>query len=406
MRKKIMLTIICCIIFSFLIGCNGSDNNEEHTVWTTNISFYGCLTDDGYYFIRTDIQPGYSMLYYFDIKTGKTVPVCDKAECSHRGVDTLSGEKQVCNAQITGNTFICFKDKIYYFDGSCIYRRDLDGNNDEKVATVGKGYDHFFGNTSMAWFYRDTLLLTMEKSAAGTFDAASHTSDASQIILYSINLDNGDVEEVASSSVIPNQFEFRIYKSEQGKIHFYQLEKDKWFVYDTESHDLNEEHVKCTANLGEDGGYMNVLGDYCYGYSMDGNDNFIRTSIETDETEICYDTKGNFCTSNTWFYGCTYIMDQNRDENGFSYDRELLYYDEDANTLTKFPPGIYQDYRAIFPVIGNKDGMVYSIATNRAENELFYAGDFEYRYISMEDLLDGTDHSKLIYELKKETEEQ
>ncbi len=402
--KRIIIIIAACMLLSSLAGCgNTMKENEEFAAWTSNLSGKGFLTEQGYYFVRDDA--GYSMLYYFDIETGKTVPVCDKAECDHRGADIFAGEEQTCNAQIVGSEIVVYKNKIYYFDGVTICRRDLDGNNDEKVAVLGNVYDHYLGEA--AWFYRDTLLITASTTTAKTFDAETRESDGSELILYAVNLTNGKVTEIAKSSLTDAINAFAIYKSEHGKIHFYNLELNKYFVYDLKDKTISEQKVKCTADLGEGGGYYEIVGDYCYGYgTLDGKDTLVRMNIETGEEETYYAARGSYCPTQSWFNGARYVVDLPDWEEGM--DREKIsfyYYDEKEGVLTELSRGIYNDYRtSSFPVIGDEKGIVYSVAVNRQEDETVYTGDVEYRYMSMENLLAGNDEYQVVYCLEEEEE--
>lgn len=339
------------------------------------------------------------MLYYHDFATGKSVPVCDRTECDHQAVDPDSGTSATCNAQIkTYNTVAVYQDKIYYVEQAERYlslrRRDTDGNNDEKVADLDAAQ-----MGGRMWFYRDRAFLMASTDVSGSFDAETRKSDKSRMRLFVINLTNGKTEILAESSLIAAvNYAFNVYRMEDGKAYYYDLERDKWYVYDIDSGTRTEQdEIRKHAKYGSLGEYVDMYGDYCYELFTDdsGNSRIMRLDWETGEENIIYEgNDGNVVTFTIWEMDCMLISELTQD---ISKIKNLIWYDMISGELKPIPDSFYEDYRVYHPYDGSGKGIIYTYAVDKEEGDQPYDGDIEYRFMSLEDLLEGTGEYQVVY---------
>ena len=103
MKNKLLATKILLIIFLiFLSGCASKENhpkssNTSNGTWDYSSGIQPYLVDwnyrvlmqpNGFYFV----EPQSSMLYFYDYKAKKSVPVCNKPDCEHRsGLNEAGG---------------------------------------------------------------------------------------------------------------------------------------------------------------------------------------------------------------------------------------------------------------------------------------------------------------------------
>ena len=133
--NRFIFTIIMVLIMSFFLSaCTNSDpllKDRFHTDeylpdYDQQLNYansYGLLTKSGtMYYARLNY-----LIYYYDDATGMSGPLCFKAECEHADAD--------CNAYIgqsTGKIHI-YDEKIYWSDGTKLYRANLDGTEQKTV---------------------------------------------------------------------------------------------------------------------------------------------------------------------------------------------------------------------------------------------------------------------------------
>ena len=51
---------------------------------------------------------------------------------------------------------------------------------------------------------------------------------------------------------------------------------------------------------------------------------------------------------------------------------------------------------------GRNRGFVYAYAVNQREDQVAYVGDFEYRFMTLEDAVAGNDRYQVVYYLEQE----
>ena len=318
MRKRnTILTIIAMLCILLMGGCNAdkTDQSEEQVIYQGGGG--GALTDEGWYFTRdTDDGQGI-MLWFFDMASGNTVLVCDKAECAHQAVDISRGENISCNAQIENYDIIAYKDKIYYLTDDymklVLRRRNKDGNNDEKVATI----DASIMGRRM-WFYRDKVFFMASTEVSRSFDPETRESDNSIMRLFAVDLNSGETEIIAESSMAEAQvYAFNVYQMKDGIASFYDLEKDKWYTYEMESGKVEEQlGIRAKAKYGTVGEYLDICGQYCYDCFQDssGNMKLMRMDWKTGEESIVYEGNGNNIVGYViWGKDYMYIWELNRE---------------------------------------------------------------------------------------------
>lgn len=400
-KKTKIFTVFLCFFLILLSGCaeEKSISDEEKTVcWGQ--SDHMILEEDGCYFLNEE-----EMLYYFDISSGKTVPVCDKAECEHQFQDITAAEEDLCNAQMRSTNFSIYGDKIYYVSGGeynelFIRCRDLDGNNDKKVTQI-EGVDM----NGDAMFYQNKLLITVVIYASKSFDAETKESDSNFLRLYLVDLDTGDTKIIDESSCI-DQNSYGIMKGEKGKFYYYDMEENAFFTCEAET---GETELFCNmyeVDYGEETAdainYYIFHGDYCYGIiAMDGIRKYVRLNIETGEGEIfLVTTEPDVCepdeyvtipyTSSDAYYT---LNDWENPENN-----KFAVYDFSDGSLTDLPGKFFKDFRYT-PAVWTDMGAVFLYAVDWEGSDMSYSGDFEYRYISRKDLMEGNDNFQTFYYL-------
>ncbi len=400
--KKLFLIIlaVCCL---FMPGCGRqkSDQTEGYAVWESGGGGY--LTSDGYYFTRdSENDAAGILLYYYDRSSGVTVPVCDKAECSHQAVDLSSGEQPVCNAQIcTYTDFLVYEDKIYYMSGQdmnlVLRSRDTDGNHDKKVAVLEASE---LGGRM--WFYRDCAFVMASTDVSQSFDPETRESEQSVMRLFVIDLDSGETEILAESSLTEAvNYAFNIYRMTEGEVCFYDLEKDEWFVYDTEKKKLELQEVQANARYGEYGEYVDIYGDFCYDIFTDasGNGSIMRLDRNSGEESVIYSgTPGCETGYMIWDMDCMYITEIN------SQIENICYYDMNSGEMTQLSGSLYHDPGMMLPFSGDEKGFVYMYAVDMKEDQVLYTGDMECRYMTLEDAVEGNGNYQVIYYLEQEEE--
>ena len=264
--RKILLFILITAFLTCLTGCSTQQVNlsEEYAIGDTGNN--GFMTKDGYYFTKDSENEEGILLYYFDYDSGKTVPVCDKAECDHWAVNPASGKKVTCNAQIcTYTDFVVYGNKIYYVDHEerklCLRRRNTDGNQDEKVTVLDASE---LGGRM--WFYGNHAFVMASTDVSQSFDPETRESEKSSMRLFAINLQNGKTEILAECSLTAaTYYAFCIYQMENGQVYFRNLEEDKWYVYDTQNESLKEQtEISDHVLVGKCGEYADIYEMYAY----------------------------------------------------------------------------------------------------------------------------------------------
>lgn len=401
-RRNILIFIVILFCFGGLVGCNADkkENADEYAIWMGTDDY---LTEEGYYFTQDAANGNGIMLWYFDIVSGITVPVCDKAECAHQAVGLFSGESPSCNAQIEDYEIVVYKDQVYYLSGEdmkiVLRRRDKDGNNDEKVAAIDAPY-----MGERIWFYRDHAFIMAATGVSQSFDPETKESDDSVMRLFDADLKSGQTKILAESSLTERtNSAFTVYEMKDGKVSFYDLEKDKWYTYDVENEGLEEQkEIRERAIYGSAGEYWDIWENYGYTFWEDGLGNSSIACIDWKSGEEKTIYAGE--TGNTLGYylnrqqNCMYIIESNW-ETGF---QKIYYYDIETGEMKQAAGEFEKDRKNGYPTIGSKEGFIYSYAVNQLEGQAVYAGDFEYRYMSLEDLLNGTDKYQVVYYLDQE----
>ena len=193
-------------------------------------------------------------------------------------------------------------------------------------------------------------------------------------------------------------YAFNVYRMEDGKAYYYDLERDKWYVYDIDSGTRTEQdEIRKHAKYGALGEYVDMYGDYCYELFTDdsGNSRIMRLDWETGEENIIYEgNDGNVVTFTIWEMDCMLISELTQD---LSKIKNLIWYDMISGELKPIPGSFYEDYRVYHPYDGSGKGIIYPYAVDKEEGDQPYDGDIEYRFMSLEDLLEGTGEYQVVY---------
>lgn len=397
-KRYLLIIVLICSTACFM-GCSGERkvDPEEKAICSGDGSYY--MTGEGIYFRDEQF-----MLRYFDMDSGTTVVVCDKAECEHKSAE-ISGTSE-CNAQI-GDTdqMAVFHDQVYYlttgdeYDTEQLRCRDLDGNNDKKVAQF---QGSLCNADADAWFYRDYLMVITRLSSGKTFDAENGEADDSRLQLNCINLETGKCDVVQQSSGLSG-IGYSIYKAENGKFFYYSVEKECFFEYDPETKNQQALNVSCTAKIGgnqDDSAseYHFAYGDFCYGVSGEPSrrDKILEMNISTGEEKCIYSSENVYYAS---YQDYILIIDYLGD---MVTDWDFYLYDTGKQELTKLQNSFLNEPgMCVFKKV-SRTGVFFLWAVNAKPGQEYYAGDFEYRYMKLNDLLDGKDDYTSVYYLDQE----
>lgn len=388
-------------IFAFLTGCTSdpvqlSDYDPEEVVIC---SFGNFLTEEGFYF--TDYN---DMLNYFDIRSGKTVLVCDKAECKHEPSDFFG--RASCNAQLGYFTMAVYCDHIYYLLAGDSYNttqlrcRDLDGNNDRLITQLqGEELNHQ-GN---GWFYKNRFFYVTEIYPSESFNAESKESEHSTKRLNCVDLDTGKCNTIDEQS--GEKGLYKIYKAEKGNLYYYRLKDENFMVYNLENEELAVSDTKFKGQVGyideniNDLLYDTVYQNYVYG--LEGKlynwKKVFKINIETGEEELIYNCTGEKI-GEFYEYQDFFLI---KDKPAESYDPKIyLLYDKESGELTELKNSFLNEPGMLMPPGGvTRKGIVFTWAVDISQGE-DSCSTFEYRYISMEDLLAGKDDYTFVYRLE------
>ena len=387
-RRKRFCILLVITTMLFAAGC-GHDrtDDEEYVTWNNT---RGCLTENGYFYTADSADGVGILLYYYDFSSGYSVPVCDKAECSHQAVDLSAGKDATCNAQIdTYGEFVVYQDSIYYISFGerklLLRRRDVDGNNDENVTSLDAAY---LGGRM--WFYRDMAFIMASTGVSNSFDPQTKASDASVMRLFAVDLKTGKTEIVAESSMTAAvDYAFNIYQMKDGKVFFYDLEKDGWFVYDTETGQTEEQmNIGKNSRMGETGEYYDLYDHYCYSVFEDGkgHKNIMRLDRETGEEKVIYSGNAQYEVG----YAiedmkCMLISELNMEQEKIE---NICFYDMEEDEIYPFSDAYFAQ-EGLLPFLWSKEAVIYPHIEN---NE----GDIRDYYVPLQDVIKGNIQARRI----------
>jgi len=157
--NRIYTMILVILMLAGLTACSSQgtvirDNRSWKNVW--NYRSQSALSDVGYYYFAG------SSIWFADLQSGTTVPLCSKAGCSHSGIG--------CDGYIgMANRIFFYDNSLYSFEkgnyGTTLYRRDATGMARMKVADLGTKYTEeekvlsikFFGCAGDSLYYCATV---------------------------------------------------------------------------------------------------------------------------------------------------------------------------------------------------------------------------------------------------------
>ncbi len=160
--KRKALCILLCIMF-YLSGCSGEKNEatdseffsydniqlgyDAQPFFTEKIDGFAKV-ENGYYYWDSSSKDMLTYLMYFDIETGKAVPVCSKADCLHNSADDCDA---IFGNSEEGREFVSY---LWYYAGNLytfvstndytereyyIYQLSLDGSTQTKYIKLFDG---------------------------------------------------------------------------------------------------------------------------------------------------------------------------------------------------------------------------------------------------------------------------
>ena len=366
------------------------------------------FTDSGIVYTKQDENGNGDLLYYFDEKSGISVALCSKGNCSHNAVDVTTGENIECNAQIIALTLLSvYNGRIYYLsedDDSmdlAIKSRDMMGTDDKKAVELSAQY---FGTD--AWNYGKYIFVAAYTDVSGSFDAKTRESDSSRSLLFAINLENGDVNIAAESEQIETSGVFVLSGYDGNKIDIYRTYDKKCFNYDLESGTLSDA-PELTEKLadkhiveGNPDGNTYFISTNSYMYGVNSTDKSImQLNMSTGEEEMLYSpaNEGEEVGSS----GFTSVGDEDViidiQKPDFGGTLHCFYLDTDREELTEVKGGFTTDHKTLGIDCAGDNGFVYSYPVDMKDGQAVYDGKFELRFMSIQEFLGKGNEYKVVY---------
>ena len=392
--KRILLALCICYMM-FLSSCSSQESNvlsesenESVSAWYTGYSqIY--LNDSGVFFLRNDPFSGGEQLYFYDYQSTAFVPLCNKPECSHKAVDVTTS-KALCNAQICTTAFVEYQNRIYYIGTTemnlslCV--RDIDGENDKMIAKLDASY-----MGARFWIYDNTAFVTAATSVSDSFSPETHSSNQSEKILFAVDIKSGKVTELARSPLASSPNTFVAYHFEKGIVSFYDEFLDEWFIYNiqTQAYESDSKMNELMPDISFDGYSsdgdlaMAFVGDYIYCLGNFETE-IVLISLKTGERQVIDITKrdiSGYCELKD--YGLIF-MEMDGDGN-----QEMYLFDYDHGNLLNISGCELNRSDTFVYISGRKNGLVYQFFNQDTEM-------FEYRYVTIENILDGSDEYQFI----------
>ncbi len=132
--KKLLAIIISTIA---LCGCVGGKSNSGKTGQSGDITALSSVAMEATNVTAIDEGVYYTdggLLHFYDVNTGESVPVCNRAECTH--------SDETCTAYMPDVGTLLFTNRkgyIFFTDNSDIYKINYDGSERSKVYTRADG---------------------------------------------------------------------------------------------------------------------------------------------------------------------------------------------------------------------------------------------------------------------------
>ena len=136
-NRLILLITLLCVFFTGCTTAADIDTDDENAEKKYNyiydkltaqssVSSRAAFGDDGYYFLANGI------LYYYDMSDADAVPVCSKAECSHKDEECdayIYDNAEYDTYDLTNVNINCLGNMIWFEDGNLyMIKRDKSGD--------------------------------------------------------------------------------------------------------------------------------------------------------------------------------------------------------------------------------------------------------------------------------------
>ena len=158
-----------------------------------------------------------------------------------------------------------------------------------------------------------------------------------------------------------------------------------------------QEEIPPRAKYGKYGEYIDLSGQYCYEVFEDesGKRDLMRMNRETgEETVICSAAEGN--EFGFAIYGMDFMSITELDLESSEIEN-LYFYDMETGSLEQISSDFYEDFHVSVPFMWSEQGFAYAYAVNQREDQVAYVGDFEYRFMTLEDAVAGNDRYQIVY---------
>ena len=276
-----------------------------------------------------------------------------------------------------------------------IKSRDMMGTDEKTEAELDAQY---FGTD--AWVYGNYIFVAAYTDVSDSFDAETKESDSSKSILFAINLDNDEVDQIETTGVF-------VLNGYDGKnINIYRTFDKKSFSYDIAQGILSEDEKqtdilggKSIIDANPDGcTYYVSTNGYMYGCNSVSGD-IMQLDITSGSENVVYSPQS--AGDNAWGAGITTVEDKGilldvRDKDTGKIIH-YFYFDPQDCKLSEIKSDFTEDYRNIGVDSAGNMGFVYSYPVDMKEGQTSYSGKFELRYMSLESFLNGGNDYSIVY---------
>ena len=207
--RVILLQILLCLLFS---ACGKQQESSAATEGSTGYAhsinstdcdrnfamgsgkYAVCATEDSVYFVADPVRGSGAQMWFSDNKTGLTMPLCGKADCSHSDstCNSYFAGRFFCLSAYDGKLFWLGRDPLGVFH---MYSCEPDGNDREEYAIennellqsitsgmtafIHRGYAYYYGECSVVKNGEPSMESALVRCPVrgGTAETVAHASE-------------------------------------------------------------------------------------------------------------------------------------------------------------------------------------------------------------------------------------
>ena len=383
-RAIIFITALSLLLMT---SC-GSDKTQNNEYQNENIRIDMDFTNETSFTDREMIRlSDDGILYYYDVESGISVPICSKPNCNHLGL-SASNPKPECDGYVPGLNTTCIailNDKLYFlytpesdsgdysgFLNKVLCRANKDGTDRKTLAEISNAQ-----SVDSAYYGEGHLAVGF----SNTFDEHGNNYERTSSYVSVIDLSDGSVVSTEIKEGYQGRINNVYYK--EGVLYFsyfYLIEDIDYTKWDTGSDEFNAyvdticktEIIKYDTNAQNEeivwsgNGYCEDMNN---GYSVI-EESTIKAIRLSDGT--AFDLGNEYCE-------CAFTIDDTGIIISDYNNARHLFYDFNKKTIIEIGKSSTSDFLIITAVTDNKIYVSYYIDS-----------DYVLGYISKEDFFSGS----------------